>query len=153
MNRSQPLFTLSALILALFTFGASAATVEKKTTTVTKIEEPDTRRGVDNSRPERVEADNSKLNNRESLTAGDQSLKRSDTDITAAIRRAIVADDVLSTYAHNVKIITKDGRVTLKGPVRSQAEKTKVGRLASQAAGQAKVSNFLDIRPSNKEGE
>src|SRR5579862_4425932 len=69
-------------------------------------------------------ADNTKTNQRDrhnsEPTADQQSNNRSDTDITKQVRHAIVADKSLSTYAHNVKIITQNGSVTLKGPVRSE---------------------------------
>src|SRR5689334_1406516 len=56
-------------------------------------------------------------------TADQQSNTKTDVDVTRRIRRAIVADKALSTNAHNVKIITRGGKVTLKGPVRNQDEK------------------------------
>src|ERR1051326_8658534 len=71
-------------------------------------------------------ADNSKMNQREQSrnepTADQQKDNRTDRDITRQIRQSIVADDSLSTYAHNVKVITQNGQVTLKGPVRSEDE-------------------------------
>ena len=119
----------------------------KKKTTVTTVEEPDRVHQVDNS------GVNERDRGPGNLSAGDQGMNRSDTDITAGIRRTLVHDDLLSTYAHNVKIITNNGRVTLKGPVRSQAEKFKIGRVARDFAGAKRVTNLLDIQPIKKEGE
>ncbi len=145
MNRAQPFLKVSYIALALVAFSATGATVVKKTTTVTSLEDPGSDHAVDNSG---INEDH-----RGKITADDQSRNRSDTDITAGIRKALIADDLLSTYAHNVKIITKDGRVTLKGPVRSAAEKLKIGRVASNIAGAKRVSNLLDVSPVKKEGE
>lgn len=98
-------------------------------------------------------ADNSAKNVRDrdgtTLTPGDQA-KGSDADvkITQEIRKAVVADDSLSTNAHNVKIITLGGVVTLRGPVASQAEKTKVASIAAQhAGGPTKVTNEIEVAP------
>jgi hyperosmotically inducible protein len=103
--------------------------------------------GEDNSTPA---ADNSGRNVRdrhdETKTSGDQSNSKEDIDITAAIRRAVLNDKSLSMMAKNVKIITANGVVTLRGPVKSASEKAKVAQLASSAAGQAKIENQLEIK-------
>lgn len=70
----------------------------------------------------------------------------SDREMTAKIRRAVVGDKSLSTYAHNVKIIVIGGAVTLKGPVHSEAEKQNIGAKAAEVAGQDKVSNQITIK-------
>jgi hyperosmotically inducible periplasmic protein len=71
-----------------------------------------------------------------------------DVEMTRAVRKAIVADENLSTDAHNVKIVTLQGVVTLRGPVKSEAEKTRVAALAAQAAGSAdKVKNLVQVAP------
>ena len=67
---------------------------------------------------------------------------------TAAIRRAVVKDDSLSATAKNVKIITANGTVTLRGPVKTEAEKTKIAELAQSAAGNAKIDNQLEVKAS-----
>src|SRR5580698_5302706 len=92
----------------------------------------------------RVPADNTKLNQQTQPTADQQKNNRSDRDITQQIRRSIVKDKSLSTYAHNVKIITQNGQVTLKGPVRSEDEKKRVEAKASEVAGENKVTSQLD---------
>ncbi len=97
-----------------------------------------------------VPADNTKVNQRDQSvnqpTADQQKDNRSDRDITRQIRQAIVKDKSLSTYAHNVKIITQNGQVTLKGPVRSDDEKRAVEAKAAGVAGDNKVNSELDIR-------
>jgi osmotically-inducible protein OsmY len=75
-------------------------------------------------------------------------MNKSDRDITQQIRKAIVGDKSLSTYAHNVKIITRNGQVTLKGPVRSDEEKSAVEQKATEVAGSGKVTNQITVAPS-----
>jgi hyperosmotically inducible periplasmic protein len=96
-----------------------------------------------------VPADNSGKNVRDrqgaTQTPGDQSSAKADMDITQAIRKAVVADKSLSTNAHNVKIITTNGAVTLRGPVKSAAEKSSIAEKAKQTAGVRSVDNQLEI--------
>jgi hyperosmotically inducible periplasmic protein len=96
--------------------------------------------------------DNSAKNERdrsgETKTSGDQSNSSQDIKTTAAIRRAIVKDDSLTMTAKNVKIITTGGMVTLRGPVKSAEEKTKIEQLAASAAGGAKIDNQLEVKGS-----
>ena len=95
-------------------------------------------------------ADNTKMNQRDrdasQPTADQQKENRSDRDITQQVRRAIEKDKSLSTYAHNVKIITQNGQVTLKGPVRSEEEKRAVEAKAAEVAGDSKVTSELDVK-------
>ena len=97
-------------------------------------------------------ADNTRKNERdrsgETQTSGDQSNSSKDVKITAAIRRAVVKDNSLSSTAKNVKIITANGTVTLRGPVKSDAEKAKIAELAQAAAGDAKIDNQLEVKTS-----
>lgn len=72
---------------------------------------------------------------------------KTDLEITARIRRAVVADESLSMYAHNIKIYTRNGHVTLKGAVRTQEEKQVTERMAEKVAGKGKVTNKLQIKP------
>lgn len=78
--------------------------------------------------------------------ADHQSDATSDVKITAAIRRAIVGEKDLSTYAHNVKIITRNGAVTLKGPVKSEDEKQKVATTAASVVSADKITNQLTTK-------
>src|ERR1044072_629822 len=97
-------------------------------------------------------ADNTAKNERdrsgETLTPGDQSNSPEDLKITAAIRRAIVGEKSLSMTAKNVKIITAEGMVTLRGPVKSAEEKAMIAKLAKSAAGKAKIDNQLEVKAS-----
>ena len=81
-------------------------------------------------------------------TSGDQSESEPDRKLTQKIRQAIVADDSLSTSAHNVKIITIDGVVTLRGPVKNSDERNAIGAMAVKIAGASKVKNQLE--PTHK---
>ena len=73
-----------------------------------------------------------------------------DRAITQKIRKAIHEDKSLSTYAHNIKVITQDGKVTLRGPVRSEEEKNNLQAKAVAVAGEENVSNQLEIAPPSK---
>ncbi len=97
-------------------------------------------------------ADNTKANKRDraegAVTADQQKENASDRDITQTIRRALMADKALSTYAHNVKIVAQDGQVTLKGPVRTDEEKKSVEAKAIEVAGAGRVTNEITIAPT-----
>jgi hyperosmotically inducible protein len=93
-------------------------------------------------------ADNTKKNkDQTSPTADQQKMNPADRAITQKIRKAIHEDNSLSNYAHNVKIITQDGKVTLRGPVRSEEEKNNLQAKAAAVAGQDNVTNQLEIAP------
>jgi hyperosmotically inducible protein len=96
------------------------------------------------------EPDNTKVNKRDrrkgAKTAGQQKENGSDRDTTRQIRRAVMKDKSLSMYAHNLKIITQNGMVTLKGPVRSDEEKQAIEAKAKQVAGDDKVTNELEVK-------
>jgi osmotically-inducible protein OsmY len=96
-----------------------------------------------------VEPDNSGRNVRDrsgdTKTPGDQSENEADRTITQNIRQAITGDESLSTNAKNVKIITNDGTVTLRGPVKSEKEKTEIEAKAKQVAGVKRVDNQLEV--------
>jgi hyperosmotically inducible protein len=79
------------------------------------------------------------------LTPGDQSETKADLTTTQKIRQAVMADKSLSMTAHNVKIITVDGVVTLRGPVKTESERTKIATKAEQLAGPGKVQNYLEV--------
>jgi hyperosmotically inducible protein len=79
-------------------------------------------------------------------TPGDQSESEADRSVTQQIRRAVVADDSLSTMAKNVKIITAEGVVTLRGPVENPNEKAAIEAKARQFAGINQVDNQLEVK-------
>lgn len=97
--------------------------------------------------------DNTKVNERDQRqsepTADQQKDNRSDRDITQQIRQSLMKDKSLSTYAHNIKIVTQDGQVTLKGPVRTEDEKSAIEAKATEVAGEHKVTSELNIKPQH----
>lgn len=97
--------------------------------------------------------DNSKVNrqdrNASEPTADQQQNNRSDVDTAKAIRRSLVQDNSLSTYAHNVKVIAENGKVTLKGPVRSDEEKAAVVAKASQVVGASNINDEMTVVPKH----
>jgi len=98
--------------------------------------------------PQQPAHDNTKQNkNQTDPSADQQKMNAADRELTRKIRKAIHDDSNLSTYAHNIKIISQDGKVTLRGPVRSEQEKAKIEAKAVAAAGQDNVSNELQVAP------
>jgi osmotically-inducible protein OsmY len=102
---------------------------------------------------DKTKPDNTAVNERdrsgETETSGDQSNNASDLKITQAIRQALMKDSELSMTAKNVKIITDNGRVTLRGPVKTAQEKAKIDKLAKSAAGDAKIDDQLEVKGSD----
>ena len=96
--------------------------------------------------PSSTAPDNSAKNKAHNHTADQQAENNSDRDITRKIRQSLIADKSLSTYAHNVKIITKGGAVTLKGPVHSEEEKQAVASKAADVAGPDKITNEITVK-------
>jgi hyperosmotically inducible periplasmic protein len=96
-------------------------------------------------------ADNTKVNTRDrapgAVTADQQKTNAADQKLTQTIRKSLVQDKSLSSYAHNVKVVTQSGQVTLKGPVRSDDEKRAVEAKAVAAAGEGHVTNELSVAP------
>ena len=102
---------------------------------------------------EKANADNTAINQRdrsgETATSGDQSNSSADLKITQAIRRALMKDRELSTTAKNIKVVTANGQVTLRGPVKTAQEKAKVDQIAKSAAGGAQIDDQLEVKGSN----
>src|ERR1700687_3097623 len=95
--------------------------------------------------------DNTKKNkDQTSPTADQQKINPADRAITQKIRKAVHGDTSLSTYAHNIKIITQDGKVTLRGPVRSEEEKNNVQLKAAAVVKDENVTNQLEVTPAKK---
>lgn len=99
-----------------------------------------------------TEPDNTKVNKRDrnkaEPTADQAKETTTDRQLMQQIRKAVIADKSLSTYAHNVKIIAQSGKVTLKGPVRSEEEKQAVEAKATEVAGAGNVTNQLTVKPA-----
>jgi hyperosmotically inducible periplasmic protein len=131
MKRTVLMFSLS-----LFILGAYAGTGHSTERTTTP--------------PAQTAPDNTGRNVRDrggdTLTPGDQSENQADRTLTQQIRKAVVADDSLSTTAKNIKIITNNGVVTLRGPVQDSHEKAKIEAKAQQFAGTGKIDNQLEVK-------
>jgi len=92
------------------------------------------------------EPDNTRANQNQNPTADQQKETPADRELAQKIRKAIVDDGSLSTYAHNVKIIVRNGVVVLKGPVQSVQERKTVAAKAEEIAGTGKVKNQLTVK-------
>ncbi len=108
--------------------------------------------GCESSNDVTPKMDNSEINERDqgsnAKTPLDQNENQKDIDITAKIRRQVV-DTELSVNAQNVKIMTQDGKVTLRGPVATIDEKNQIEMIARKVAGDANVDNQIDVSNSN----
>jgi osmotically-inducible protein OsmY len=97
-------------------------------------------------------ADNTKVNKQDrdksAVTADQQKENATDRVLTQKIRRSLLADKTLSTYAHNVKVVSQNGQVTLKGPVRTEAEKQTVEGKAREIAGADHVVDQMSVAPA-----
>jgi len=95
--------------------------------------------------------DNTKMNqgdaDKSATTADTQKMNPTDRDLTKKIRTSIFKDKSLSTYAHNIKIISQNGQVTLKGPVRSDDERAAIESKATAIAGAGNVNDQLTVAP------
>jgi hyperosmotically inducible periplasmic protein len=95
--------------------------------------------------------DNTKVNTRDrakgAVTADQQKENAGDRELAQKIRKSLMADKSLSTYAHNVKVVAQGGLVTLKGPVRSEDEKRNIEAKAVEVAGSGHVTNQISIAP------
>jgi osmotically-inducible protein OsmY len=100
--------------------------------------------------PAQTQSDNTKVNKQDrsagAVTADQQENNLNDRRLTQQIRKAVIADKSLSTYAHNVKIVSQQGQVTLKGPVRTDDEKKSAVAKAEQIAGSGKVTDELSVK-------
>jgi Predicted periplasmic or secreted lipoprotein len=109
-----------------------------------------------NAEARAAQPDNTKKNkrdrNKNEATADQQKENTSDRELSAKIRRAIMDDKSLSTYAHNIKVIAQNGTVTLKGPVNTDEEKSAIQAKASEIAGAANVKSEISVKGSSREG-
>lgn len=99
-------------------------------------------------------ADNTGRNARDrndtSVSPFEQSSQQSDLDITTAIRRFVVDTEDFSIEAQNIKIVTREGRVVLRGPVATERERNRIGDLAKSLAGVVSVENQLEPSEPNE---
>ena len=92
--------------------------------------------------------DNTKANAQANQnTADKQSNAASDRALTQQVRKAIMQDKSMSTYAHNVKVVTQNGQVTLSGPVRTDEEKQAIVERAAEIAGQDRIVDQISVAP------
>jgi hyperosmotically inducible protein len=128
---------------------AGAADSDNGSTTAPKVKHKK-KTSHEDSADTGLAADNTGVNKRDrkesESTADQQKNDKTDLDLTARIRRSIMKDKDLSTNAHNVKIIAQDGKVTLKGPVASSAEKKVVEDKAAAVAGSGNVTSEIEIK-------
>ncbi len=100
--------------------------------------------------------DNTEVNvrdrNSNERTADQAKNNLSDRQVMQKIRKSVVADKSLSTYAHNVKIISAHGKVTLKGPVRSKAERRSIEDKATEVVGAENVTNEISVKGRSHRG-
>ena len=101
-----------------------------------------------------TQSDNTKLNKRDrnnsEPTADQGKNDKSDIQIEAQIRREVVKDKSISTYGHNVKIVSDHGQVTLKGPVHTEEEKRKIEDYARKIAGDGRVNDEITVKGDSK---
>ena len=102
-------------------------------------------------------SDNTKVNQRDRSatepTADQAKNNLTDRDLMQKIRQSVMDDKSLSTYAHNVKIIAQNGKVTLKGPVRSSDEKQTIEQKATEVAGSGNVVDEMTIKPDRNKSK
>ena len=109
----------------------------------------DTQTGRVDKRPATADADNTARNERDRNAATqvptDQAENEADRAISANVRKAVVGDDSLSINAQNIKIVTSNGNVTLRGPVKTDREKEAIEAKAKQVTGVHSVTNLLEV--------
>jgi hyperosmotically inducible protein len=110
----------------------------------------DTQTGRVEKKPESTaDADNTARNERDRNAAmqlpTDQAENEADREVSANVRKAVMGDDSLSLNAQNVKIVTSNGNVTLRGPVKTDREKEAIEAKAKQVAGVHRVTNLLEV--------
>jgi hyperosmotically inducible protein len=129
---------LTGMTLILISLHAAAQSTDQRAT-------------ADQSTTNSSQNDNTKSNKDASnsqTTPDDQKNDTSDLSLTQQIRKGIMADKTLSTYAHNVKVVAVGGTVTLNGVVRTAEEKSKVAAIAAQVAGKDHVVDEMKVAPS-----
>lgn len=135
--------------MAAFACDRSERTGSEDTDLRTEVSPAERSPADDRKEDEPVAADNTEKNERDreemALTPGDQGESEQDRTITQQVRKGIVGRDDLSTTAENVKIITVDGVVTLRGPVNSAQERSTIASVAQGVEGVKRVDNHLEV--------
>jgi len=141
MRKILGMLLVSSLSLTLGCSNSTTSTTEPANADKKGISEPSTP-------PPATDADNTARNADTSVlsqTATGQGESKADVETTAAIRKLVVDDKTLSVNAHNVKIMTLNGVVTLRGPVKSEEERKNIEAKAKQVAGVTRVDNLLEV--------
>jgi osmotically-inducible protein OsmY len=109
---------------------------------------------VSAQQPPQTPPDNTKVNKRDrnpgEITADQQKETASDREVSSKIRKALTSDKSLSTYAHNIKVVSHNGTVTLKGPVHSDEEMKSIMDKATAIAGDNKVVNEMTVKTKDR---
>lgn len=152
MRTTLRLACLAALGLAMGCNMESTTATKPVTPDPTTTTTPDTRPSTSMATGDHGNAvpDNTAVNERDrsdsAKTPIDQNENQTDINITADIRKRVLSKDGMSINARNSKIITADGKVTLRGPVASEAEKEAIDKIARDVAGKENVDNQLEIK-------
>jgi len=135
---------LFILSLGLFLSGCNQSPQPAATAPSSAVTPADTARADRDTRP-----DNTAVNQRDASphakTPIDQNENQADINVTAKIRQQVLDEKDLSIDARNAKIITADGKVTLRGPVKSDQERDTLDRIARDVAGEGNVDNQLEV--------
>jgi osmotically-inducible protein OsmY len=140
MHKSVSIIPSLGLVLALFGSQGSLWAQDP----------PETQQPADKSA--QAAPDNTAKNQRDrsksELTADQQKENKTDRELSQQVRKALMGDKSLSTYAHNIKVIARNGEITLKGPVKSDEEKQAVEAKAAEVAGGAdKIKSEIEVAP------
>ena len=151
MRTSFVLF--ASALLALAGCDSTTRTTTKPSTSPTTVARPSydsTASSSPTNTPGAVQPDNTAVNQRDrdssAKTPIDQNENQRDVNITAEIRKSVLAHENMSINARNVKIITAEGKVTLRGPVNSEEEKKVIDEAARQLAGKDNVTNEIEVK-------
>jgi hyperosmotically inducible periplasmic protein len=144
----RPIASGFSVILVVALVGCGHDGDSKPTSTVSPTNKTASDNEEHSTNTPAVAVDNASKNKRDdgtTTTPLDQGLGAEDTAITQAVRKAVLAEKNMSVNAQNVKIVTKDGAVTLRGPVATSAERDTIADLAQKIAGVRMVYNQLEI--------
>ena len=141
------IWTLGLIAAAALCFGCEPVNTDRAVP-VTSTTPADTTTTTTSTNP--VVPNNTAVNKRDAdgatKTPLDQKENQADIDRTAEIRKRILDTPDMSTNARNCKVITADGKVTLRGPVNSEAERELIVKIATAVAGEGNVDNQLEVK-------
>jgi hyperosmotically inducible periplasmic protein len=130
--------------------GASAPLAPEPKRSSTSSATPSTTNPPPSTTSPSTQPDNTKVNQRDTnsatATPPDQKENESDLKITQHVRQAVMADDSLSFTAKNVKIIAQNGKITLRGPVKTSQERAAIEAAARKVAGVTQVDNQIEVK-------